>query len=246
MSTKTFFLAWESHSDDHQWFPIGRLDADVEQPEYRFRYTKGSIHAKKQAGLTPLLNFPDFTRDYRSTRLFSMFQNRIMRPVRPDFPQYLHQLGLQGGSHPIDILAANGGRRVTDSFEVFPKLVNDGDGRYKCRFFIHGARYMNDEAQRRIERLRDSETLTVATELNNSLNEPAIQIQTSDRHIIGYAPRYLAEDLAATSASTDVKVRVVRVNPVPAPWSRRVLVEMVGHWDGHEPMSGPDYQPLVD
>ena len=32
MSTKTLFLAWQDKVRSHQWFPIGRLDADVELP----------------------------------------------------------------------------------------------------------------------------------------------------------------------------------------------------------------------
>ena len=246
MSTRTFFVAWQERTPRHRWFPIGQLDADVGKPEYRFRYTKGSLEAKKEAGLTPLSNFPEFEKSYCSKELFPMFQNRIMRPVRPDFPQYLEELDLRGGTHPIDILAVNGGRRVTDSFEVFPKLVKETDGRFRCRYFIHGARHVNEAARERIGRLEPGEGLTVAAELNSLLNEPGVQMQTRDYHVIGYAPRYLTEDLAATIASTDVEVLVVRVNPIPAPWSRRVLIQMVGFWDGHEPMSGPDYQPLVD
>lgn len=105
---------------------------------------------------------------------------------------------------------------------------------------------MNQAAQDRIEQLEANEELRVATELNNPLNEPAVQVQTLDRHVIGYAPRYLAKDLAATRVSTDVEARVVQVNPAPSVWEHRILIKFVGTWDDHEPMSGPDYQPLVN
>jgi hypothetical protein len=35
------------------------------------------------------------------------------------------------------------------------------------------------------------------------------------------------------------------VNPMPVPSEQRVLIEMSGNLGGHEPMSGPDFQPLV-
>ena len=41
MSVKILFLAWQDKKWSRQWFPVGRLDADVEQSHYRFRYTSG-------------------------------------------------------------------------------------------------------------------------------------------------------------------------------------------------------------
>lgn len=66
--------------------------------------------------------------------------------------------------------------------------------------------------------------------------------------MIGWAPHYLVDDLTAAMAEAPGKyeAHVVRVNPVPAPSRQRVLVEMRSYWDAHEPMSGPDFHPLVD
>ncbi len=246
MSAKTLFLALQDNSEGRNWFPIGRLDADVDGSNYRFRYTRGAKRAGWEAGLATLLGFPDLEGDYRSTELFPLFRNRVMRPVRPDFPEYLQTLGLKDDADPVDILSSNGGRCVTDSFEVFPKPVRDEHGRFTCRFLLHGIRYMNEAAQKRLERLEKGDGLLVAAELNNPLNELALQVQTVDRHVIGYAPRYLAEDLAVTKPSAEVQAQVVRVNPPQTPASRRVLVQVSGTWDKHEPMSGPDYRPLVE
>lgn len=76
----------------------------------------------------------------------------------------------------------------------------------------------------------------------------AVQLQTTDYHVVGWAPRYLVSDLTAAMAeSTDqYEARVVQINPLPPPSKQRVLIEMRGRWDRHEPMSGQDFQPLVD
>ena len=50
MSTQALFLAWQDQISSRQWFPIGRLDADVERSKYRFRYTGGAERAQKEAG----------------------------------------------------------------------------------------------------------------------------------------------------------------------------------------------------
>ena len=39
--------------------------------------------------------------------------------------------------------------------------------------------------------------------------------------------------------------KVVRINPQSILLKQRVLIEMYGRWDKHEPMSSPDFEPLV-
>jgi hypothetical protein len=222
---------------------------DIEDGEfpYRFRYTKGAEEANREAGFPPLLEFPDFEGNYESSVLFPIFQNRIISPRRPDFGDYLRTLDLGDDADPIEILSANGGHRTTDTFEVFPKLTKGADGSFICRFFLHGWRHVSEAAQERLNLLDDGEKLCVALELTNPITEMAVQVQTTDYYMIGWAPRYLVEDLTMAMAESPgaYKANVVRVNPQPAPSSQRVLVEMRSYWDKHEPMSGPDFQPLV-
>ncbi len=129
MTTKTLYLAWQDTRDEDNysgsrlWFPVGRLDIEDGEYPYRFRYTKGAEEANEETGFPPLPEFPYFEDDYRSFDLFPIFQNRIISPKRPDFRHYVQALDLGTDADPIEILSANGGRRATDTFEVFPKLV---------------------------------------------------------------------------------------------------------------------------
>ena len=72
----------------------------------------------------------------------------------------------------------------------------------------------------------------------------AVQMQTTDYHMIGWTPRYLVQDLAAAmiEAPDAYKAKVVGVNPQPAPSKQRVLIEMTGNWGQREPMTGEDFQ----
>ena len=169
-----------------------------------------------------------------------------MWPSRPDFKDYLRALALSESANPVDMLAVSGGDRATDSYEVFPKPSKDADGKFACRFFLHGDRHINEAARKRLGCLQEGEELHTAVELNNPTHALAMQIQTMDYYMIGWAPRYLAPDLAAVTAPNALEVKVVQVNPMPAPSSQRVLIELRGKWSEHEPMSGPDYQPLVE
>ncbi len=255
MSAKTLFLAWRNKRDkregSREWFPVGRLDADTERPDYRFRYIGGAERAKSKAKFPLLFEFPDLNRDYRSPVLFPIFRNRVMSEKRPDFASYICSLDLSETPDQIEILSVSGGRRVTDPYEVFPKIIMRPDGEFTCRFFLHGWRYVSEAAIKRIESLRPDEELQVAIESNNPATGFAVQIQTKDDyHMIGWTPRYFVDDLVkgmAESPKPGYSAKVVRVNPMPVPSNRRVLVELQGCWDkGYEPMSGPDFEPMVE
>lgn len=245
MSSRTLFLAWQD-TKTRRWFPVGQLDADVEKPIYRFRYIFGAKRAKEEVEFPPLLEFPDLHKDYQSSELFPLFRNRVIASGRPDRADYLRNIDLPDGADPIEILSVNGGSRVTDAYEVFPKLVKHDSGCFTCRFFLHGWRYANLSSQERIDRLRENENLYVTLELTNPVTQLAVQIQTEDYHMIGWAPHYLMEDLAAAmSEPPRYAAHVVQLNPQPAPSRQRVLIEMQGAWDAHEPMTGADFAPLV-
>ena len=251
MSARTLFLAWQDArpQDSHPsraWFPVGRLDADVDSHLYRFRYIYGAKRAQQDAGFTPLIEFPEFSGDYQSNELFPLFQNRVMNRAIPDFGEYLQSLGLHGEADPIEILSRSGGQRVTDTYEVFPRIEKQADGSFTCRFFLHGWRHINPSAQQRLDQLKDDEELYVTLELTNPATQVAVQIQTTDYHMIGWAPRYLVDDLVQAMAEVpSYEARVVQVNPLPVPSKQRVLVKMRGCWINHNPMSGADFRPLV-
>ncbi len=247
MNRKTLFLAWQDKVSSRQWFPIGRLDADLGRFTYRFRYTGGAVRAQAEAGFPLLIEFPELEWDYRASQLFPLFRNRVINRRRPDMGNYLRALDLTEGADPFEILSTSGGYRATDAYEVFPKLVKGPDGSFKCRFFLHGWRHVNRGAQKRLQALTPAERLYVTLELTNPNTRLAVQIQTTDYHMIGWAPRYLVGDLAQamTERPRDYDASVVRVNPQPAPSKQRVLIEMRGKWDGYEPMEGDDYRPVV-
>ena len=247
MNQKTLFLAWQDKVNSRQWFPIGRLDADLGRPAYRFRYTGGAVRAQSEAGFPLLVEFPEMEWDYRARRLFPLFRNRVINRGRPDLRNYLRTLDLTEGADPFEILSTSGGYRATDAYEVFPKLVKGPDGSFKCRFFLHGWRHVNPGAQERLKDLAPREKLYVTLELTNPSTRLAVQIQTTDYHMIGWAPRYLVRDLARamTEGPRDYAASVVRINPQPAPSKQRVLIEMRWKWDGYEPMEGADYRPVV-
>ena len=254
---KTLFLAWQATQSgtdgataSRAWYPIGRLDAIPEGTIYRFAYTHGAERARSEAGFDYLEAFPKPDRVYEASELFPLFQNRVLSPRRSDYSEYVRRLALDPlNTTPLEILSVSGGERQTDHLEVFPKIQPRRDGSFVCRFFLHGWRHVNAQAQARLIRLTPGETLRVALELNNPATEAAVQLETADDYfMIGWTPRYLVTDFlhAMAKAPRHVSARVVRINPEPAPTNQRALIELEGTLPpGIEPMSSKDYQPLV-
>ena len=248
MSARALFLAWQDKDGSRQWFPVGRLDADLRQPSFRFRYTGGAERAQKEVGFLPAVDFPELREDYRSPDLFPLFKNRVMARGRPDFGDYLKTLDLEDQADPVEILSVDGGYRATDAFEVFPKIEKGADGGFRCRFFLHGWRHVNHGARKRLDILQVDERLYVTLELTNPVAGVAVQLQTLDYHVIGWAPRYLVHDLMMAMAQNpeEYAAHVVRLNPLPAPSTQRLLIELTGNWGDHEPMADGDFVPLVE
>ncbi len=238
------FLAWQDAIKTRAWYPIGRLDADVPAHHFVFNYTRGAERAAKEAGLQPLEAFPNLYQRYESAELFPLFRNRILSREREDFAELLRLLDLRPEqADPLTLLTMTEGRRQTDNLQVFPKITLAPDGAFHCRFFLHGWRHVNEAAQKRLDGMTDGELLRVAVELNNPATGLAVQLQTNDYHMVGWAPRYLVNDLVRMIVETPgIQARLVKKNPPDAPAHQRFLMDLTGNWPkNYEPMSGDDF-----
>ena len=148
--------------------------------------TRRNFYAQASSEFSPLLAFPDMQRRYASRELFPLFKNRVLGPKRKDFAEYVGWLALDTDHREsIEILSITGGERRTDSLEVFPKLEKAADNTFRCRFFLHGARYMREDAKTRLLQLVEGAQLHVASELNNPLGPCAVQLKTQDYANLG-------------------------------------------------------------
>ena len=245
MNDRSFYLGWQDR-DSRAWYPVGRLDASTQEKRYSFGYTYGARDAEKEHHFAPLYDFPELEERYESDSLFPLFKNRVMTPGRKSFQDYLTLLDLEGpNADPLDILAIDGGYRATDSFQVFPRIESGPSGSFRSRFFLHGWSHTNEEAQQRLMQLEVGEKLYVTLELTNPNTGTAVQIQSQDYFMLGWAPRCLVADLMNSMATNPSKMQatVIRINPVPAPSKQRILIELSGNWpENFEPMSTREFK----
>ena len=246
---RALFVAWQDPAS-RRFFPVARL-AQIAEDDcedcFEFVYIE-AVNAARAEGFQPFLSFPDFETLYRSRELFPMFANRLLPKSRPDFHEYIEQLGLPPATtSPIIILSRSAGRRVTDALELFPLPEFEADFGYRTWFWAHGLRHVPGLSMDRLNRLQAEEPLFPWCDTQNPVVSKAILLQTSDGHRVGYMPTYLLEDASALQATCDIsKIYVERVNSVEVPIQQRLLCRLESCWpDGFVPYSTSSYQPLV-
>ncbi|MFA5865734.1 MAG: DNA-binding protein [Phycisphaerae bacterium] len=249
---RKLYLAWQDPTS-RCWHPIGRLTFDGKI--YRFVYTKGACEAQSKCNFQPLVSFPDLNKIYEGEDLFPSFSNRVLSPSRPDFGDFVQWLNIpEDKDDPFALLARSGGRRATDTLEVFPCPEPDENGQYHIHFFVHGLQYLPPPSQERVSRLKPGEVLLMAYDFQNPYDNLALMLRTNDaspgdRYIVGYCPRYLKMDMLTilNSCSVQPKVLVERVNLPPAPFKFRLLCNMTGCWPcDFQPFLDKAYQPIKE
>ena len=249
---KILYMAWQD-PDHRKWYPIARLRSLGDR--YEFAYTNGAQVAALEAGFQPLAPFPELQTTYVSQTLFPIFLNRLLPHSRPEYNNYLEWLSVPKDERdPFAILARSGGRRVTDTLEVFPCPERDESCRYTVHFLVHGTSHMTVDASHRAMQLQPGERLLAMHDCQNPKDPEAIALRTNeireqDMYLIGYCPRYLKGDfqkLLKTLDDDSLEITVVRVNPPPAPIQFRVLCRaLMKGPPNFRPFDGPELDLLV-
>jgi len=248
---KKLFLAWRDPKTG-SWFPIGRLTFDGNR--YQFVYTHGVKEAKEQSAFEPLISFPELNKVYESNELFPIFTNRLLPPSRPDYQDFLDYLGVKGVEFDqLSLLSMSGGRRVTDSYEVFSLPKVDSEEKYHIPFFAHGLRHLAKESIERINALEPGEQLLLLRDFQNPYDPSALMLRTNDkfvgdRYFVGYCPRYLLKDVhrALEHDANSIRVEVDQIN-LPAPLQLRLRCKMTAQWPAEAPpFASNSFKPLVD
>ncbi len=241
---KALLVAWRSGTPEHGWQPIGRLEHNA--GVYRFAYTRG---ARLLADFRPFPEMENLEEVYESEELFPVFANRLLSKSRPEYEAYLRWSGFDPGEapDPISILGVTEGLSALDSFEVFPCPVEDGNGCYVNKFFARGLDRMAPAHLAMINQLKNGQELHFLRENLNYFDLHAVSLVDRDNLMIGFVPRYLAQDIRrilSDSRTDHFHVFVERVNK-DAPLEQRLLCRMEASWPpGFLPCSDEAFVPI--
>jgi hypothetical protein len=248
-SVNTLFVAWQSPTE-RSWFTVGKL-ASIDG-RFRYEYTKG-VELAQKAGFRPFPAFPDQLVRYESERLFPFFENRLLSRSRREYSDFVRWVSGHGeNDDPVMLLASSGGHRMTDSLELFPKPERNERGHFHIHFFAHGLSHMPASAAKRAEELRRGDQLLVLKDVQNPHDRRALMLRTDgqydqDVYFVGYLPRYLSAEAHSWVEGIGFgPVRVLRVNPPPAPIQYRIMCCL----DFHPPeqarlFEGDEFTPMT-
>lgn len=240
----TLYALWQDPVS-RLWHPVGLLGHSGSK--YYFQYTRGALSSEH---FEPFARMRDLGKKYESESLFPTFANRLISKNRPEYKSMISWLGLNSDTPDIQfhMLSLLGGQRETDKIRMIPRPERSSSGTFKIRFFVHGLRYMVDDAADEVAKLDNGEELILGLEANNPKDKDAISVsKASPGCMLGYVPRYYAHDLRKVIQDKECKrlnVKVVKVNP-DAPLSMRLLCEVESTWPaGYVPFVSEEYLPL--
>jgi hypothetical protein len=240
-SPEVLFVAWQE-PDSRRILPIARLLKH--HGDYEFAYIN-AVEEATRLGFKPLLSFPELGTVYNATELPPLFTNRLMPKSRPAFSGYITELGLTAEqAEPFAVLARSEGRRATDSLEIFSGPLPCADG-YEGFFLARGVRHLPD-CEEALKSVAPGDRLYVMADVQNDSNPGALLLRTASKHVVGYFPDHLANELHEARADlSTVRVTVSRVNPPPAPTVHRLLCHFTCPSElGTQLYRGPRYHPL--
>ncbi|VFM95217.1 MAG: HIRAN domain-containing protein [Candidatus Kentron sp. G] len=217
---KALYIAWQD-SKTRRWYTVGRLSR--ENGHYRFGYTRGAEMASPHFGC--LGRMEDLYRFYYSPELFPTFANRLLNTSRPEYPDYLTWMGMDGitgEKDKMELLARSGGHRATDQFCIYPEVEPNEQGEMVLHFFSHGLRHLSPAGKVAIGRLKLNEPLQLTPEDDNPHDPHALVLETVESARVGYCPRYLNQGLRSIRQRAALDLTVEKVNP-DAPLQFRLL-----------------------
>jgi len=236
-------VAWQ-HPVTRAIEPVGILECD--EAGYRFRYVRNALQVE---GFRPLLGFPDLHRTYESTRLFTLFAQRVMDARRPDYGRYLTQLHLPEDAEPFELLGRSGGHRKGDTIQLCPEPFVAPDGSTRSVFLVNGVRHVleaDPAAEQRFASLQPGERLMLVDEPDNTWNNRAILVSVRDGHRLGWVPDLLLEYVHTVRDQGEPSLVVEHVNGPEAPPHLRLLVQLTGQVPaGYRPFTGPRWEPVA-
>ena len=245
MTEHCLYVTWRH--PDGLIHPVGLLTQRVsdESQVYEFVYLK---NAELLDGFPLLPGLPDLHRFYTDDELFPVFRKRQMPRKRPDYAEYVETLGLDVETDPFKVMARNEGRKMIDRIEVFAPPIRSGEGSLTTLFFARGVRHRNG-ASDAVAGLQPGDRLNLLDDPDNAVNPRAVLINTRNDKPVGWIPDYLlgtVQELRCLTSDDDIEVTAEHVNPPDVESYMRLICRLTAPWpDGYEPLSGPEFQPIV-
>ncbi|GAA0591417.1 hypothetical protein GCM10009001_04380 [Virgibacillus siamensis] len=127
---KKLLVSWKGTQTGKNYF-VGVLEKNFD--EYIFKYNKSIVKEAKSEGFTPFVGLNDLSKEYKSNKLFSVFERRLPNKNRNIFKMVVNEHNLnESDDLDWEYLRITKGQLATDSISFLePVVVDSGNISYK-------------------------------------------------------------------------------------------------------------------
>ncbi len=227
-------VLWQ-HPASREIVPIGRFSREGER--FTYTYTRAAAAVR---GFRALPGLADLYQRYNSDQIPAVFNQRVMSPDRPDYGDYLENLGLtRAQATPWEQIVESGGDRAGDTLQ-FMRIPAVIDGRARARFLANGLSHIpeserqlsgrvayasREEQERALCSLRVGDLVLLEPELGNVEDPDAILLTTRDVPV-GWVPRALSTSLRQVAEAVPCHAGVHRIGGPGAPFHLRLVLDL--------------------
>lgn len=124
-SVRKLLVSWKGTQTGKNYF-VGMLEK--KDCEYTFKYSKKVVEEAKNEGFTPFIGLNDLTKEYKSNKLFSVFERRLPNKNRNIFKMVVREHDLnESDDLDWEYLRITKGQLATDSITFLESVVIDSD-----------------------------------------------------------------------------------------------------------------------
>ncbi|MES1183727.1 MAG: HIRAN domain-containing protein [Myxococcales bacterium] len=247
----TLLITWQE-PESRRIYPVARL-MRVASGELELAYIRAALEAERQ-GFKGLPGYEDLTQVYFSPELPALFESRKgSRGRRIQLEGELQPAAEPANdvldAAPLTLFVPRRAGALPERLQVFAPPLPGVAGRYWGVFVVSGVGRVPGSAEL-VERLVANEELALVPEPDNAYNPNALLVERATGPAIGYAPDYLANELARVpDAAAHLGIHLLavhRINFAPAPPLYQVtcryecdakLGQALFHSTAYEPLS---------
>jgi HIRAN domain len=202
------FVLWREPTDDGTRHVVGMLER--REKRFVFRYeSKDALPLSR--GFRAFVELPSLEESYESGYLFSMFQQRVPHPSRPDRARMMDSWGVTNPDDVMEVLARSGGVQLTDRVELAEWRAADDDLARPLELRLAGIRHHISD------HVKVGDTLTLAAEPENAADAHAVRVMDAEDRKVGYVPRQYSALLSKILRAAPGSVHAVVLRRLPDP-----------------------------
>ena len=196
------FLGWQDYQSD-LWLPVAKMTWAPDLSRYCKQYTKGMERAIEISPIekSSFIRHPSRLYQSQLSENESLnFKSRMPLSRTKYVPEHQQWLGLpEDPIDPIAYVSRTGGKRINDSYDVFPEVKPDQDGNYHFYFLPFDLNKLDPDNYKYLLQLIPGVKLRIA---NDRLKDGNVDL--------GRLPGYLRE--IARSCPEAIDIEVAQIN----------------------------------